>query len=139
MYDPAPAQNDGQMRATAALLHAAGLSRYDANWLALFGGLSATDGAALRQTAQGSFSVAVLLQAALPTGGTPISGSILTVEEVYARMAALGYEGSPEPVAFHCLEDGCHARAHLMVEQMPQLGLQADRIRKLWAFSERAF
>jgi hypothetical protein len=113
---------------------------YDANTLALLGGLPGTDGLALHQAA---LAVApgqafdLFRQAAL-TGGQRVVGSTLTVEEAFARLAAMGYAPSVPPVAYHCLEDGCHARAQLMIDRLLQLGVGQAQIRKAWAFSERA-
>jgi hypothetical protein len=145
VYDATdPAENDRRTRDVAALLRKAGMDPYDANSLALLGGLPGTDGPALEQPAQGARhgqpgSFDSYRQLALPGGGQRIAGASLTVEEGYARLAALGYEGSPLPVAFHCVEEGCHARAQLMIDQLRQLGLSPGQVRRAWAFSERAF
>jgi hypothetical protein len=63
---------------------------------------------------------------------------VLTVDEAFARLAAMGYEPSVPPVAYHCVEDGCHARAQLMIDRLLQLGVSRAEIRRAWAFSERA-
>jgi hypothetical protein len=116
VFDPTnPAEDLRQKREVADLLVRGGLDRYAANALAVLGGLPNTDGQALRLAAQGKvagpsdFDRPCSL--ALSGVGRIISGSNRTVEEAFARMAALGLEGSPDPVAFHCIEDGCHARA----------------------------
>jgi hypothetical protein len=139
-----PVENQRQTRDVAALLRNAGMDPSEANTLALLGGLPGTDGQALRQAARAatpgqavSFDHYRLI--ALAGGGQRIVGSNLTVAEVYARMAAMGYDPSTPPVAFHCVEDGCHARAQLMIDGLRQLGLNPQQIRRAWAFSERAF
>jgi hypothetical protein len=145
MYDATdPVENLRQTREVAALLRAAVMDPYEAHTLALLGGLPGSDGGALRSAAQGMPLGAVpafgpLRQLALPGGGQRLVGSPLAVEEVYARMAVLGYDPSPQPVAFHCLEEGCEARAQLMIDELLRLGISPDRIRRVWAFSERAF
>ena len=139
-----PVENQRQTRDVAALLRNAGMDPYEANTLALLGGLPGTNGQALRQAARAaapgqavSFDHYRLI--ALAGGGQRIVGSNLTVAEAYARMAAMGYDPSTPPVAFHCVEDGCHARAQLMIDGLQLLGLKPDQIRRVWAFSERAF
>jgi hypothetical protein len=113
---------------------------YDANSLAILGGLPSTDGQALRQATQGPVpSFHPLRQIPVGTAGQCVVGTQLTVEEAFARLAALGYEPSPQPVAFHCTEDGCHGRAQLMIEQLQHLGVNSNQIRRVWAFAERAF
>lgn len=140
MYDADRAENRRQAGEVAAWLRAAAVDAYRANALALLGGLPGTDGPALRQAARaGQADFGLLCQVALRGGGERIAGSGLTVEEVYAWLAALGYDGTPRPVAFHCIEDGCHARAQIMIEQLLQLGVRQDQIRRVWAFSARAF
>jgi hypothetical protein len=115
---------------------------HDVNALALLGGLPGTDGAALHQATgalvPGQAAFAPLAQLALAGGGQRTAGSALTVEEAFARLAALGYQPSPTPVAYHCVEDGCHARAQLMIDRLLQLGVGRAEIRRAWAFSGRA-
>jgi hypothetical protein len=135
-----PVENLRQTRQLAALLRAAGMDGHDANTLALLGGLPGTNGLALRQASQrGGQSFAPLRQIALGRAGQRILGTQLTVEEAFAHLAALGREPSPQPVAFHCLEDGCHGRAQLMIDHLQHLGVSATHIHRVWAFAERAF
>jgi hypothetical protein len=133
-------ENLRQRREVATLLRAAGMGAHEANTLAILGGIAATNGQALRQAAQrGGFSFDQLRQLAIGGGGHRIVGSILTVEEAYACLAAMGHDRSRQPVAFHCIEDGCHARAQLMIDQLQQLGVNPQQIRRVWAFSQRAW
>src|SRR5262249_52960605 len=105
-----PVENLRQTRAVAALLRTAGMDPYEANTLALLGGLPGTNGQALGQAAPGPvLSFDHYRQIALAGGGQRIAGSNLTAEEAYARLAATGYDPATPPVAFHCPEDGCHA------------------------------
>jgi hypothetical protein len=118
------------------------MSPYEADLLAILGGLDGTNGMALRQAAaqaallRHSPGFDGLRQTALTSGGNALGsrvvGSHLTIEEVYARMAALGDPNSPEPIAFHDPRMFCASRAHLMIVQMQQLGLTPQRA---WAIS----
>ena len=66
MYDGNDrAENRRQTHDVAALAVAAGLLRYDANWLAILGGLPGTDGQALRAAANGPVDLDHLLAIAL--------------------------------------------------------------------------
>lgn len=144
MYDRTSAtENRRQTREVATLLVSVKLDRYDANTLALLGGLPTTNGQALRSAARaGTFGPTDFTQLcglALSGAARMVSGTALTVEEAFARMAALGFQGTPQAVAFHCIEDGCHARAQIMLEQLERLGVSRDKLRRVWGFSERAF
>jgi hypothetical protein len=114
---------------------------HDANTLALLGGLPGTDGSALHQAASAAKpgqAFDLFRQLVLAGSGQRIVGSVLTVEEAFARPAAMGYEPATPPVAYHCLEDGCYARAQLMIDRLLQLGVGRDLVRRTWAFSQRA-
>ena len=141
-YDPADAVEDRRQRGEVAALLRLTLPAEEANVLALLGALPNADGAALRTAAltlTPGLTFDHLLALTLPAGGQLIAGSPMSVEEAFARLAAMGYEPSTPPIAFHCVEDGCHARAQLMVDRLLLLGVPADSIRRLWAFAERAF
>jgi hypothetical protein len=143
VYDPAdPVENWRRTRDVALWLGNAGMDLHDANTLALLGGLPGMDGPALHQAAAGASpgktpAFAPLRQLALASSGQRITSGAITVEEAHARLAAMGYEPSFPPVAYHCVEDGCHARAQLMIDRLLQLGVDRDLIRRAWAFSER--
>src|SRR5262249_135199 len=141
VYDASdPRENQRQTGEVAALLRAGGMDGYDANTLALLGALPATSGQSLRQAAQsGGYSFDWLRSIPLGTAGQQIVGAQFTVEEAFARLVALGRDPSPQPVAFHCPEDGCHGRAQLMIDQLHHLGVSASSSRRVWAFSERAW
>jgi hypothetical protein len=141
VYDASdPVENQRQTREVATVLRAGGMDGYEANSLALLGALPGTNGPSLRLTVlRGGGSYDPLRQIALGTAGQRIIGTPLTVEEAYARLAALGRDPSPQPVAYHCLEDGCHGRAQLMIDHLRQLGVDPSQIRRTWAFAERAF
>jgi hypothetical protein len=141
VYDASnPRENQRQTGEVAALLRAGGMDGYDANTLALLGALPATSGQLLRQAAQsGGQSFDWLRAIVLGTVGQRIVSAQLTVQEAFARLAALGRDPSPQPVAFHCPEDGCHGRAQLMIDQLHHLGVSAASIRRVWAFSERGW
>jgi hypothetical protein len=64
--------------------------------------------------------------------GNRIVGSDLTAEQVFARMAALGHDGSADPITFHCPQGSCQARAQVMVEHLQQMGLSPS---KAWAMA----
>ena len=102
MYEPNdPMENLRQTREVAALLRAAGMDGHDANTLATLGGLPGTNGQALRQAVQvGGHSFDPLRQIALGTAGQRIVGTLLTVEEAFACLAALGHDPSPQPGHF---------------------------------------
>src|SRR4051794_16470151 len=110
MYDADPAENLRRSREVAAWLRGAGADAYEAHCLAILGRLPNTDGGALHQAVKSLAggpvgSLAALAQLTLAGGGRPIVTSSLTVAEAYARVEALGYDSSPEPIAFHCIED----------------------------------
>jgi hypothetical protein len=115
-----------------------GLSSYESDVVAILGGLPGTNGVDLLRATRGIrvFGFDDLLRLPLALGGTflgsRIVGSILTVEEAYARLAALADPASPEPIAFHDVRQFCPARAHLMIEQLRHLGLTPQ---KAWAIS----
>src|SRR5262249_2445987 len=52
--------------------------------------------------------------------------SVAQAETAFARMAA------QSDIAFHYPNDGCYARAHLMVRRMQSMGIHA---RKAWTFA----
>src|SRR5262249_3669388 len=135
------AENRRRRAEVAAWLGNAGMDPHDANALALLGGLPGTDGPALHQAASAAppvQSFALFRQLALASGGQRIAGAPLTREEAFGWLAALGYEPATPRVAYHCAEDGCHARAQLMIDRLLQLGVGRDQVRRAWAFSERA-
>lgn len=105
------------------------MSSYEADVVAILGGLPGTNGVALRRGASGRLvpGFDALLRLALTSGGNALGSRIvhsnLTVEETYARMAAFADPNSPEPLAFHDVRMFCPCRTHLMIGQMQQLGL----------------
>jgi Glutaminase len=142
LYDQDSQRNLDAAREVALNLRRAGMSPYEADSFAILGGLLATIGGSLRQAAAHAAATghspgaATLRAAALVSGrttlGKQIRGSWVTVEEVYARMAAFGDPTSSEPIAFHATRMFCPSRAHLLVEQLSQLGLA---VQKTWAIS----
>ncbi len=136
LYDADHQQNIDAATEVAQKVRQAGLPPYEADVLAILGGLPTTNGTALRQAAAGGpvTSFDSLRQLALNQGaaGSCILGSPLTVEEAYARMAALGDPTSPEPIAFHAVWMSCPSRAQLMIGQLQQLGIKPQRA---WAIS----
>jgi hypothetical protein len=141
LYDADHQRNIAAASEVAQNLRRAGLSPYEADVLAILGGLPMTNGTALRQAAtQAAAGGPVnrfdpLRQMALNHGavGSCILGSPLTIEEAYARMAALGDPTSPEPIAFHAVRMSCPSRAQLMIEQLQHLGIKPQRV---WAISQ---
>src|SRR5258708_1624422 len=105
VYDQDLQRNLDAAREVAQDLQRAGMSSYEADVLAILGGLEGTNGAALRQAAAQAAGIGqspgfdALQQMTLVSGaivlGSRIVGSNLTVEEVYARLAALGDPNSP--------------------------------------------
>lgn len=143
MYNQSPQLNLDAAREVAQNLRRATLSPYEADVLAILGGLPGTNGTALRQAAIQAAGAGqgpgfdAMQGTTLTHGGIAlgrrIAGSNLTVEELYARMAALGDPASPEPIAFHSPRTNCPHRAQLMIEGMQQLGLAPERA---WAISQ---
>lgn len=141
LYDADLQRNVDAANKVAQHLRGMGMPQYDAEVLAILGGLPMTNGGALEQATQGARGGQLpgfdaLRQMALTNGGTTLGSCIvnsaLTVEEAYARLAALGDPNSPQPIAFHVPRTNCPHRAHLMIEVLLQLGLSPE---KAWAIS----
>jgi hypothetical protein len=138
LYDADLQQNLDAARSVAHHLRQGGISPYEADVLAVLGGLEGTNGEALRQAAvRPSPGFDSLRLTALTDRGNPlghrINGSPLTAEEVYSRMAALGLPDSPDPISFHCPEGHCPSRAQVMIEQMQQVGVIPENV---WALMQ---
>src|SRR5262249_20269694 len=109
-----PVEDQRQTSNVAAVLRAGGIDELHAYSPPLLAALPATNGQPVRLDAQrdGS-SFDQLRQICDGTAAQRIVGTHLTALEAFARLAALGRDPSPQPVAFHCIENGCHGRAQL--------------------------